>query len=106
VLRIAALAMGLTFGITATGALLNAVERTRATFMSRLLAAGAYVLLAMPLTAAFDLIGAVTGWLVAAAAQLAVQAYAVEKLPDDPQATGTTQHSTHHQVQTQRLAAA
>jgi O-antigen/teichoic acid export membrane protein len=106
VLRIAALVMGLSFAITATGALLNAVERTRATFVSQLLAAGAYVLVAMPLTAAFGLIGAVAGWLVAATVQVAVQAYAVKKLPDEPQAAGMTQQISHPQPQAQRLAAA
>jgi len=83
-LRIAAVTSALFYVGTVMTALLNGVERTRSTFVAQLMYAGTTVVVVLPLTAMFGLMGAFVGSLFAAAALAITCAYYVMTLSDEP----------------------
>jgi O-antigen/teichoic acid export membrane protein len=83
VLRIAAFASALAYSAIATGAFLNGVERTGYSFIGQFVSAASFALVAMPLTAIYGLIGAVSGWAISAGIQTLLYAYFIHRLPDE-----------------------
>jgi O-antigen/teichoic acid export membrane protein len=83
ILQLAVIAMVLGYASTAAGAFLNAVERSRSSFVAQLFCAIWFVVVAMPLTAMYGLMGATIGWLLAFVVEAAVHLYYVARLPTD-----------------------
>jgi O-antigen/teichoic acid export membrane protein len=83
-LRIATISSALFYMGTVLSALLNSVERTRDTFVAQAAYAATAVLIVLPMTALFGLMGAFTGGFFSAAALTGVCAYYVSKLGREP----------------------
>ncbi len=81
VVQISALAVALVYVATASGSLLNAVERSPQAFIGQGVYAVGFVAIVLPLTAVYGLWGAAWGWLVAAALRAVVNVYYVKRLP-------------------------
>ncbi|HEY1628661.1 MAG TPA: hypothetical protein VGF52_02315 [Tepidisphaeraceae bacterium] len=82
-LRIAAVTSVLLYFGTVLSALLNAVERTRSTFIAQAAYAATTVLIVLPTTAIFGFMGAFAGGLVSAMALCGVCWYFVMQLKDE-----------------------
>jgi O-antigen/teichoic acid export membrane protein len=83
-LRILALAAASSFCSICLASFLNAVERSRYTFIAQAASAVAFVGIAMPMTAMLGIVGAALGWLVAIGIEVAIEVWFIARLQDRP----------------------
>jgi O-antigen/teichoic acid export membrane protein len=81
VLVISAATQGLIYLGGVLGVYLNAIERNRRAFVGQIVYSGLYMLVGMPATAKWGIIGATFGGLVAATATVVVNFLSVQRLP-------------------------
>ena len=81
VLVLAAVTQGLIYLGTVLGVYLNAIERNRRAFVGQVIYSGAFVVIGMPATALWGIMGAVIGGFAAAVLMLVVNAWSVHNLP-------------------------
>jgi O-antigen/teichoic acid export membrane protein len=100
VMRIAAITSALFYVGTVTGALLNAVEKARRSFVAQALYAAAAVVIVMPMTAVGGLYGAFVGSLISAAVLAGISTYYVMKLGNAPALSPTDSFESPGVLQT------
>ena len=81
--RAAVICSALIYLGVATGAFLNAVERSRWTFNAQLIHAASVILIAIPLAAHFDVLGANIGAALATLPFVVAHIYYINKLSDN-----------------------
>jgi O-antigen/teichoic acid export membrane protein len=99
-MRIAAITSALFYVGTVTGALLNAVEKARRSFVAQALYAAAAVVIVMPMTAVGGLYGAFVGSLISAAVLAGISTYYVMKLGNAPALSPTDSFESPGVLQT------
>ena len=82
-LRLLSIATALSYLSICLASFLNAVQHSRYSFIAQACCAGAFVVIAMPLTALLGIVGAALGWLIALGIDVMVNTYFVMSVGDE-----------------------